>query len=185
GQKLLGHLAVACGTRKLEDDFPVPGKPKPGQSIDNGVYRGRRGPLSVGILDPQQHLAAMPAGVQPVKQGRAAATDMKKTGGRGRKTGNDGLVHREPSTTVGGKNVTAIDIEASATSYGPRDTAQVIFEEAWQPMQRQEAMRARSKRAAISSAISSRVISKPAASSRSSPAFRRNQMGIFTSGMPS
>jgi len=39
-------------------------------------------------------------------------------------------------------NVSAIDIEASATSYGPRDTAHVMFEEAWQPMQRQEAMRA-------------------------------------------
>src|SRR4029079_1560819 len=185
GQQLLGHLAMARGARKLEDNLSVPGNAEPGQSIDNGVYRRRCRPFPVGILDPQEHLAAMPSGVQPVEQGRAAATDMEKSSGRGRKTGNDGLGHREPSTTVSRMNVSAIDIEASSTSYGPRDTAQVMSEEAWQPMQRQEAMRARSKRSAISSATSSGVISTLAASSRSSPAFRRNQMGISTSGMPS
>jgi len=48
---------------------------------------------------------------------------MKKAGGRGGKTGDNGLAHREPSTTVCGLNVSAIDIEASAKSYGPQDTA--------------------------------------------------------------
>jgi hypothetical protein len=48
---------------------------------------------------------------------------MQKTGGRWRETGDDGLAHFEPCITVDGKNVSAIDIEVSATSYGPRDTA--------------------------------------------------------------
>lgn len=65
----------------------------------------------------------MPAGVQPVEQGRAAAANVKETGGRGCKAGDDGFAHCEPSTTVSGENVIAIDIEASAKSYGPRDMA--------------------------------------------------------------
>jgi hypothetical protein len=48
---------------------------------------------------------------------------VKETGGRGRKAGHDGFAHYEPSTTVNGENVIAIDIEASAKSYGPRDVA--------------------------------------------------------------
>src|SRR5262249_14382703 len=100
GKQLLRHLAVTRGARKLENDFPVPGKPEPGQSVDNGVYRRSCGALSICILDPQQHLAAVPAGVQPVEQGGAAAADVKKTGGRGRKAGDDGFAHCEPSTTI-------------------------------------------------------------------------------------
>src|SRR4029079_6633598 len=63
GKHLLRYLAVTGRPRKLEDDFPVPGKTKPGQSVDDGIYGRCGGTLAVGVLDPQQHLAAMPAGV--------------------------------------------------------------------------------------------------------------------------
>ena len=80
GEQLLGHLAVAGGTGKLEDDLAVPGEAKPGQPVDNGVDGGSGRALAVGVFDPQQHLAAMPARVQPVEQGCAASTDVEKSG---------------------------------------------------------------------------------------------------------
>ncbi len=120
-EQLLGYLPVPRGARELEDDFAVPVQPKPCQAIDNGVYGSGCGTLPVGVFDPQQHFSAMAAGIEPVEQSCPAATDMQETGGRGGKTGDDRFAHREPCITVGGKNVSAIDIEASATSYGPRE----------------------------------------------------------------
>src|SRR5581483_7293984 len=126
GKHLLRHLTMPGRARELKDNFAVPIEAKPGQAVDDGVYgRGGR-PLAVGVFDPQQHLAAMPAGIQPVEQGSPGATDMQKTGGRGGKTGDDGLAHREPCTTTDGTNVSAIDIKANATSYGPWDSGHDI-----------------------------------------------------------
>jgi len=93
-EQLLGHLAVARGTRKLEDDFPVPGKPEPGQSIDNSVYRRRCGSLPVGILDPQEHLAAIPAGVEPVEERGAGPADVQMARRAGWKANANRLGHK-------------------------------------------------------------------------------------------
>ena len=117
GEQLLGDLAVARGARELEDDLAVPGEPQPGQAVEDGGDGGGGRALAVGVLDAQQHLAAVPARIEPVEQRGAAAADMEEAGGRGRKAGDDGLGHRAPCTTVAGKGVSAIDIEPSATSW--------------------------------------------------------------------
>ena len=95
GEELLGDLPMACSTGELEDDLSVPAQSQPGQAIDDGVDGRGRGALAVSILDPQQHLAAMPARVEPIEEGRPASTDMKKAGGRRGKSGNNVAGHVE------------------------------------------------------------------------------------------
>ena len=50
--------------------------------------------LAVGVLDPEQHLAAMLVRIEPVEQGCAGASDMEKAGWRGGKAGDDWCGHR-------------------------------------------------------------------------------------------
>ena len=92
GKQLLGYFAVPGRAGELIDRLAVPVDAEPAQALEDGVDRGLRGALAVGVLDAQQHLAAAAAGVQPVEQRRARAADMQKTGGRGGEAGNDGHV---------------------------------------------------------------------------------------------
>ena len=93
GQQCFGDLAVPRGAAELVDDVAVPIEPEPFQPVQNGVDRGLGRALAVGVLDPQQHLAAAPARIKPVEQRRAGASDMEKAGRRGGKTGDDGIGH--------------------------------------------------------------------------------------------
>ena len=93
GQQLLGHLAVAGGAGELVDDLAVPVDAEPGEPVEDGVDRRLGGALTVGVLDPQQHLAAAAARIEPVEQRGAPAADMQKAGRRRRKTGDDLLGH--------------------------------------------------------------------------------------------
>src|SRR6266516_3662384 len=47
----------------------------------------------VGVFDPQQELAALVAGVQPVEERRAGASDVEITRGRGGEPNSDGVSH--------------------------------------------------------------------------------------------
>ena len=49
--------------------------------------------LAIGVLDSQQHFAATPSRIKPVEKRRAGSSDMEKTGGRGRETGDDLIGH--------------------------------------------------------------------------------------------
>jgi hypothetical protein len=53
-KQLLGYLAVSLRARELKDDLTIPGKAKPGKTVDDRVDGGRSRALAVGILDPQQ-----------------------------------------------------------------------------------------------------------------------------------
>ena len=93
GQQLLGHLAVALSAGKLIERLAVPIELEPFEAVEDGRDRGLGGALAIGILDPQQHLAAGVAGVEPVEQRRARTADVQIAGGRGRKARDDGLGH--------------------------------------------------------------------------------------------
>jgi len=79
------------GSRELVDDVAVPIEAEPRQAVDDRLDGRRRGARAVGVLDAQQVLAAVMAGVQPVEERRARAADMKITGGRGGEAGDDCL----------------------------------------------------------------------------------------------
>ena len=90
GQHLLGHLGVARRALELVDDVAVPIEAEPRQAVEDRLDgRGRRA-RAIGVLDAQQVLAAVMAGVQPVEERRARAADMQKAGGRGGEAGDDG-----------------------------------------------------------------------------------------------
>ncbi len=94
-QQSLDHRAVTVDTGELIDGLAVPIEAEPGQSVENGVDRRRGRALAVGILDPQQHLAAVAASIEPIEQRSARPTDMEKSGGRRSEAGDDGVGHVE------------------------------------------------------------------------------------------
>src|SRR5262245_58495712 len=81
------------GTRELIYGLAVPIEPEPGQAIEDGVDRRLRRPFAIGVLDPQQHFAAAPAGIEPVEERRSRPTDVQEARGRRRKTRDDRLGH--------------------------------------------------------------------------------------------
>jgi hypothetical protein len=100
---LFRDFAVARGPGELVDDLAVPIEPEPFQAIENGRDRRLGRSLAVGVLDAQQHLAAVLPGVEPVEQRGAAAPDVEKAGGRGGKARDDGIGHyRSGSLTIRG-----------------------------------------------------------------------------------
>src|SRR3954471_10610750 len=115
---------------ELEHDVAVPGQPQPGQAVDDGVDGGRGRTLAVGVLDAQQHLAAVAAREQPVEQGGAAASDVEKAG-RGRREAYDDT-HRRACIT----NADKIDIEPYVTSWHrpPFAAFHTGFEETWRSL---------------------------------------------------
>ena len=92
GQHLAGDLGVALEPAELADRRAVPVEPEPAQAgVDRlGRLGGRAG--AVGVLDPQQELAAGVPGVEPVEQRGAGAADMEIAGRRGREARDDGRV---------------------------------------------------------------------------------------------
>ena len=90
----LGHLPVQRSAFGLLV-FLVPAQAQPLQSFENGVHRGIGIALHIGIVEPQNHRSAVPAGIQPVKNKSARAAHVKKSGGRGRKTHSRLAARRE------------------------------------------------------------------------------------------
>ena len=62
------------------------------EPVEDRVDRRLGRALAVGVLDPQQHLAAASARVEPVEQRGAGAADMEEAGRRGGEAGDDGSV---------------------------------------------------------------------------------------------
>jgi len=89
GQQLRGDLPVALGACKLGNGLAVPGQPKPFEPVDDRRHRGVGRTLAIRILDPQQHLAAAPACIEPIEQRCAGSADMQEPGGRGGKSRNN------------------------------------------------------------------------------------------------
>ncbi len=93
GKQLLRHLAVAFRARHLIEGLAVPLEVEPAQAVENGEDRSFRGARLVGVLDAQQHLAALGACVEPIEEGSPGAADMQIARGRGRKTRDDLFAH--------------------------------------------------------------------------------------------
>ena len=60
--------------------------------------------LAVGVLDPQQHLAAAAARVEPVEQRGAGAADVEEAGRGGGEAGDD-LGHDRADAMLGRQSV--------------------------------------------------------------------------------
>ena len=82
-------FTVARGAGELIDRLAIPADAEPVEPVEDGVDGGLRRALAVGVLDPQQHLAAAAAGIEPVEQRGARPADMQEAGGRGGEAGDD------------------------------------------------------------------------------------------------
>ncbi len=89
GKELFGNLAVAGDAGILVDDFAIPGDAEPSEPVQDRRNRRLRRTLAVGVLDPQQHLAAATTRIKPIEQRGPRAPDVEKSGGRGRKTNDN------------------------------------------------------------------------------------------------
>jgi len=67
----------------------VPVETKPSEPVQDRAQRLGDVPLGVGVVDPQQELATVPSGEQPVKQGRTDAADVEIAGRAGCEAGAD------------------------------------------------------------------------------------------------
>ena len=63
----------------------VPAEVEPAQALEDGIERGFGVALDVGIVDAQDHGAAVVAGVEPVEDEGARAADVQKASGGRRK----------------------------------------------------------------------------------------------------
>ena len=75
-------FGVAGGALELEYRVAVPVEPEPLHARQDRVDRGLGGAGAVGILDPQQELAAVVAGVEQVEQRGARAAEVEVAGRR-------------------------------------------------------------------------------------------------------
>lgn len=89
----VGDFGMARCPLELEHGRFIAAQAEPVQPVEDRGDRflGRAG--AIGILDPQQELAAMMAGEQPVEQGGAGTADMEEACWRGGETGHHRLVH--------------------------------------------------------------------------------------------
>jgi hypothetical protein len=92
-QQSFRDLAVAGRTRELVDRFAVPIETKPGEAVEDRLDRCLGRAFAVGVLDPQQHLAAASAGVKPVEKGCPCPANVKEARGRRSKARYDSLGH--------------------------------------------------------------------------------------------
>src|SRR5262249_36583144 len=93
GQHLLRHLAMPGGAGKLVDGLAVPIAAAPVETGEDRVDRRLGRSLRVSVLDAQQHLAAAPAGIEPVEQRGPSSADVEEAGRGRREAGDDGLSH--------------------------------------------------------------------------------------------
>ena len=63
----------------------IPAQPEPLQTFEDGVERSLGVALDVGVVDAQDHRAAVAAGVEPVKDESARTPNVQKARGGGRK----------------------------------------------------------------------------------------------------
>ena len=91
GEQSVGGPAIALGPLRLEvgaerpaDLGPfVPVDPDPAEAVEDLPDGILDVPLLVGVVDPQDELAAVMAGQQPVEQGRPHPADVQKAGRAG------------------------------------------------------------------------------------------------------
>ena len=76
----LGEVARLVHPVELEGDRPVPVDPEPAQRLLDLLDRLGDLAARVGVLDPQQALAALLAREQPVEEERAHAADVEEAG---------------------------------------------------------------------------------------------------------
>ena len=98
-EQLVSDFGMTVRARELEHGRFVTAQAQPLQPVENRLDRrlGRAG--AIGILDPQQVLAAMVAGEQPVEQRGAGTADMQVAGGRGGKPRHDAATVRRCSAS--------------------------------------------------------------------------------------
>ena len=89
GEHLRHDLLVTVHALHLVERALVVAEFKPVHRLQDAVDRFLRGTRDVGILDAQDELASVAAGVGPREEGGAGAADMQETGGRGSETGAD------------------------------------------------------------------------------------------------
>ena len=89
GEPLRDHFLVAWEARRLEIRALVVREAEPLHALEDHPHRLVRRALTVGVLDAQDELAAVPAGVQPGKEGRADAADVQHAGRARGETGDD------------------------------------------------------------------------------------------------
>ena len=80
---------MALGARELIGDIAIVVETEPVQPIQNrgdGLFGGS---CAVGVLDPQQVLAAHAAGKKPIEQSRSRASYVEVAGRRGGKARDD------------------------------------------------------------------------------------------------
>ena len=68
----------------------IPIDAQPAQAVQDRRQRLLDVPLLIGVVDPQDELAAVPPGEQPAEQGRADAADVKVSGRTRSEAGADG-----------------------------------------------------------------------------------------------
>ena len=64
----------------------VPGETQPAQSFEDGLDAGVGVALDIGVVQAQHHGSVVVAGIEPIEDKGAGAADMKKAGGRRRKS---------------------------------------------------------------------------------------------------
>ena len=77
----LGGLAVKVEAVGLPIVF-VPGEAKPVETVEDGVDRGLCIAFDVGVVEAEDHRAAVAAGIEPVEDEGPGATDVEVAGGR-------------------------------------------------------------------------------------------------------
>src|SRR5690606_5134008 len=90
GDQALGGLAVAVQALGLVDRALVVVQAQPGHGVEDRVDRGLGAALAIGILDPQDELAAAMARLQPAIQRGTRAADVQVAGGTGGEAGAAG-----------------------------------------------------------------------------------------------
>src|SRR5439155_26373045 len=93
GAEAVGDFLVALDARALEHQLLVPVEAQPGEAVEDHLRVLVGGASLVGVLDAQQELAALVAGVQPVEQGGAGASDVEVAGGGGGESDANGHVN--------------------------------------------------------------------------------------------
>ncbi len=94
GEQSQRHLAVTVGAGELVHRLAVPIEAEPGEAVDDRGDRGVGRALAVGVLDAQEHLAAVTTGEEPVEERGTRAADVEEARGRGREARDDLIGHR-------------------------------------------------------------------------------------------